>query len=174
MKKSTNLIAGLLVAAAIFLGTNANAQTKPDSSKWRFGIGIEPGLPTGTAHQRSHFELGGTVRLQYDVSHSFALTLTSGYYNFFGIEQRNGLGKFPAFDVIPVEAGIKEFFVPNFYFGAEAGPAFPSTDNTRLVLAPALGYANESWDIGVRYENFSGYHNPYGIVSLRIAYAFKL
>lgn len=34
--------------------------------------------------------------------------------------------------------------------------------------------ASKSWDVGVRYENYSGQSNNYGTVGLRIAYGFGL
>lgn len=85
MKKVSNLLATAVIAAAILFGTNAKAQTSaPDTL--RLSVGLETGLATGREHDRGHFDLGGTARLQYGLSNNFALTLTSGYYNFFGIK----------------------------------------------------------------------------------------
>src|SRR6201986_4046573 len=84
MKTTTKLVAAALVAGALFIGNNVKAQSTIPTSPWRLGIGLEAGAPTGAAHTISNFELGGTLRLQYDVSNSFAWTLTSGYYNMFG------------------------------------------------------------------------------------------
>ena len=41
-------------------------------------------------------------------------------------------------------------------------------------MAPGLGWANQKWDVGVRYEDFSGQGNNYGLVGLRLAYGFEL
>ncbi len=156
------------------------AATTTDASRWRLGIGVEGGLPTGNANNYYTWELGGTARLQYDASKSFAWTLTSGYYNFFGKDNlaAPGGGTYNAasLGIVPVKLGIKAFFLPKVYFGAEAGAGFEtySGGNTKLILSPALGYASKSWDIGVRYENFSGQDNNYGLVGLRVAYAFGL
>jgi len=183
MKNTTKWIATAAAAAAIFFATNVNAQTTTTApNPWRFGIGLEAGIPTGNANNISNFELGGTARLQYDASDHFAWTLTSGYYNMFGKDvtvitpagpvtaQAASLG------IVPVKLGIKAFFAPKFYFGAEAGAGFEtvSEGNTKLILSPTLGFANRTWDVGVRYENFSGQGNSYGLAGLRIAYAFGL
>jgi hypothetical protein len=183
MKNTTNWIIAAATAAALFFTANVQAQTATTApNPWRFGIGLEGGYPTGNAHDFSNFELGGTARLQYDASDHFAWTLTSGYYNLFGKDvtvitpagtvtgQASNLG------IVPVKLGIKAFFAPKFYFGAEAGAGFEtvSEGNTKLILSPALGFANKTWDIGVRYENFSGQGNNYGLVGLRLAYAFPL
>lgn len=174
MKTMTKVIAGAFTALAIFIGTNVKAQTV-DKSALRLGIGIEGGIPTGNIHELSKFELGGTARLQYGLSNNLALTLTSGYYNFFASQLSKDLGG-KSSGMVPVKLGIKAFFAPSIYFGAEAGAGFEtqSEGNTKLILSPGLGWANKSWDVGVRYENFSGQSSNYGLVGLRIAYGFGL
>jgi hypothetical protein len=83
--------------------------------------------------------------------------------------------------MIPVKAGIKAFVGDGFYFSGEAGAGFEvhpiiagGEKNTKLILSPGVGYASKSWDVGVRYENFSGQGNNYGLVGLRLAYGFGL
>ena len=176
MKKVSKLIAVAAAATALFFTTSVKAQTSAVPDPGRLGIGVEAGLPTGNAHTASNFELGGTVRLQYDVGSNFAYTLTSGYYNFFGKQPDNSNYRYPSWGVVPLKAGIKAFFSPNLYFGAEAGAGFETNGggSTKLILSPALGFANKTWDVGARYENFSGQGNNYGLVGLRVAYAFKL
>lgn len=186
MKNMTKMMAVALAAIAIFFTTQVKAQTT-EASKWRLGIGVEGGIPTGDAHSGSNFELGGTARLQYGITSNFALTLTSGYYNFFSktinVAVPNGDGTFttvsekgPNVGVVPVKVGIKDFFAKNIYFGAEVGAGFETVSggNTKLLLSPALGWADKSWDFGVRYENFSGQGDNYGLVALRVAYGFSL
>ncbi|HWZ36664.1 MAG TPA: hypothetical protein VNW51_10910 [Mucilaginibacter sp.] len=177
MKKLTKLAAAVLTGVALFIGTNVNAQNAP-ASKLRFGLGLEAGVPTGNVHNTSNFELGGTARLQYGTSDHFALMLTSGYYNFFGktVSTPTGDIKYSSLGVIPVKAGLKAFFSDNIYFSAEAGAGFEMnrTKNTKLILSPGLGWANKKWDVGVRYEDFSGQSNNYGLVGLRLAYGFEL
>ncbi len=178
MKKLTKLAAAALTGVALLIGTNVNAQTTP-ASKLRFGVGLEAGAPTGNAHDGSNFELGGTARLQYNTSDHFSLMLTSGYYNFFG-KEIGTVGtttvKTASTGVIPVKAGFKAFFADQFYFSAEAGAGFETngSKNTKLILSPGLGWANQKWDVGVRYEDFSGQSNSYGLVGLRLAYGFEL
>jgi hypothetical protein len=180
MKKGTKLMAIAIAALAIFFTTNVKAQSvKPDA--FRFGIGLEGGIPTGDARSGSNFELGGTARLQYGVSNNLALTLTSGYYNFFGKTITdpilNTTFKTPSEGIIPVKAGIKAFFAPSFYFGAEAGAGFEATGDdkqVKLILSPGVGYATKSWEVGARYENFSGQGSNFGLIGLRVAYGFGL
>ncbi len=186
MKRSTKFIAAACTAVAIFLGSNVKAQTiTPD--KFRFGIGVEAGAPTGAAHDISNVELGGTARLQYGLSNNFALTLTSGYYNFFGKSEPLTDTKYQSLGMVPIKAGLKAFFTSNLYLGAEVGAGIETKTflpqgvsqtvaekDTKLILSPAVGYATKHWDVGVRYENFSGQSNNYGVVALRLAYGFGL
>lgn len=189
MKKMTTLVAAAFTAAAIFIGSGANAQTVA-KNKLRFGVGVEGLVPTGSLNNISNVGLGGTARLQYGLADNLALTLTSGYYNFFGKKVNDNVSdvKYPSFGLVPVKAGIKAFFTQNLYFGAEVGAGFETKDDYRyatgetdnngkavkLIASPAIGYASQKWDVGVRYENFSGQSNNYGLVGLRVAYGFGL
>lgn len=186
MKKLTKLAAAALTGVALLIGTNVKAQTITPN-KVRFGIGAEGGIVTGSAHNYSNLELGGTARLQYGVDKSLALTLTSGYYNFFGKSEPGTTVKYQSLGMVPIKAGIKAFFTDNLYFGAEAGAGIETktflpqgidekfvNKDTKLILSPAIGYASKHWDVGVRYENYSGQSNNYGQVGLRIAYGFGL
>ncbi|WP_377115215.1 hypothetical protein [Mucilaginibacter litoreus] len=171
----TKLIAAAFTAAALFIGTNVNAQTTPKSA-WRFGIGLEGLAPVGDLHNVSNIGLGGTARLQYGVADNLALTLTSGYYNFFGKEAGNTGINYDDLGIVPLKAGIKAFVSQNVYLSGEVGAGFETNEggNTKLLASPGIGWANQSWDIGARYENFSGQNNSYGTIGLRIAYGFGL
>ncbi len=175
MKTSIKLMAAAVTAVAVLFGTNVKAQSK-DSSPWRLGIGLEGGIPTGNANNISSFELGGTARLQYGADKGLAYTLTSGYYNMFGKTIPGTSTKYQSLGIVPLKAGIKAYFAEKIYFGAEVGAAFETVSggSTKLDLAPGLGYSDKSWDFGVRYENFSGQGNNYGLVGLRLAYGFGL
>lgn len=175
MKNSTKLIATAVAAVGIFFGTQVKAQTT-DSSPWRFGIGLEAGAPTGKLHDVSNIAIGGTARLQYGADKGLAWTLTSGYYNAFLKSPYKDIPGAKDVGIVPLKAGLKAYFADSFYFGAEAGAGFETSGakNTKLILAPGLGYSNSSWDVGVRYENFSGQSNNYGMVAARIAYGFSL
>lgn len=186
MKKLTKLAAVAFTGVALFIGTNVKAQTITPN-KLRFGFGVEGGLATGNAHNYSNLELGGTARLQYGLDKNLALTLTSGYYNFFGKSEPNTTTKYQSLGMVPIKLGIKAFFTDNLYFGAEVGAGIETktflpqgidekfaNKDTKLILTPGIGYATKHWDVGARYENFSGQGNSYGLAALRVAYGFGL
>lgn len=183
MKTATKLLATVVTAAALFIGTNASAQSVP-KSKWRFGVGVDGLLPVGSFRNNVNFGLGVTPRLQYGVADNVALTFTSGFYHFFtkplyvpagflgaGERIQNDL------DIIPVKAGIKAFISPNIYLGAEVGFGFEVDNgggNTKFLASPGIGYASKKWDINLRYESFTGQSQNYGVLGLRVAYGFGL
>jgi hypothetical protein len=182
MKTVTKVIAGAFTAAAIFVGTNVNAQTTPKSAL-RLGVGIEGLAPVGDLHNGYNAGLGGTARLQYGVSDRLALTLTSGFYNFFG--KTGTVDNIPNVKVgdkgvVPVKAGIKAFVASNFYLGGEAGVGIVTSNEavgdsrTKFLWTPGIGFANKSWDVGARYENLLGHGYNYGYLGLRVAYGFGL
>jgi hypothetical protein len=165
----------VLLTVSAFFVSNSYAQTT-QKGKWRWSFGIEPGLPTGTIHDYSNFELGGTLRAQYGLSDALALTFTSGYYNFFAKKLTiPGYGSVQPDDVgiIPVKAGIKFFFSKGFYVGAEAGAGFETPGGPpKLLLSPNVGFATNSLDLGIRYENFRQKDHSYGLLALRLASGF--
>jgi hypothetical protein len=177
MKKLSKLTAVTFAVVTLFLATKLKAQTTP-AGALRFSFGADAGFPTGNLTIGSVFVLGGTARLQYGINNNFAVTLTSGADHFFSkINPATGK-KYDSFGVIPIKAGFKEFFVPNFYFGAEAGVGIEETDSgtgfKKFLLSPAVGWGNKKWDVGIRYDNYSGQNDNYGFVALRVAYGFNL
>jgi len=174
MKRMTKMMTIAATAVGLLFASNVKAQTT-DKSAWRLGFGVEGGIPTGSIHDYSKFELGGTARLQYGIAKDVALTLTSGYYNFFASQAAKDIGG-ESVGLVPIKAGVKGFFSQNLYLGGEAGAGFETkyAKNTKLILSPAVGWANKSWDVGVRYEGFLGQSDNYGIVALRLAYGFSL
>jgi len=179
MKTLFKLVQTAFMVGALFAATNSQAQTTP-ANKFNLNLGIESGLPTGNAANYSTFTLGGTVRLQYGISNNFALMFTTGGYHFFSKMIPGSNARYSSYGVGPIKAGFKEFFVPNIYVAGEAGIGREVTEKgfvggqTKLLLAPGVGYANAKWDFGIRYESLTGDMNNYGFVGLRIAYGFGL
>jgi hypothetical protein len=176
MKNSTKWITSAFAAVAILFASNVQAQTNKDPGQWRLGVGVEAGVPTGNLNSFSNFDLGGTARLQYNSKSNLSYTLTSGYYNVFAKELPNGV-KPTDLGLVPVKAGLKVFATDNIYFSAEAGAGFETNyaKNTKFIVSPGIGFANlMGLDVGLRYENFSGQSDNYGLVGLRLAYGFKL
>jgi hypothetical protein len=187
--KTLNLKTTMLALLAIFSSAALSAQglvTKPASDAnydkgFRLGFGVTPGYvfndPWG-------FALGGDVRIQYDFSKTYSVTLTSGFTNLFADDYKGVEIKDLGF--IPVKAGFKAFVLDEFYVMGEAGAGFAVTNNydrTSAILAPSIGYANKFFDVSLRYEYYSDFpsfknnndpHDGTGQLAVRFAYGFRL
>jgi hypothetical protein len=175
MKTFSIFAACVMMAAMLLFSSPARAQTTAVHAL-HFDLGVDAGYPTGNLTIGSNFVLGGTARLAYGITNDFAVTFTSGADHFFSkINPATG-HKYDSFGTIPIKAGGKYFFIPHIYVGVEGGIAKEEVDsghgNTKTLVSSSLGWANKEWDVGVRYDNFSGQSDPYGFVVLRVAYGF--
>ncbi|RWY54114.1 outer membrane beta-barrel protein [Mucilaginibacter gilvus] len=190
MKTAQKLAAAVFTAVLLFIGANSFAQSTPQG-KFDFNIGVDGLMPTGKLQKySSNFGLGITPQLQYGLTNKLAVTFTSGYYRFFSKTYTNtGLNapfETEHQDMIPVKLGLKAFITKNIYIGVEVGAGFQINDgisrntgietgrNTKLILAPGIGYATKNWDFGIRYENYSGGNAHYGTLGLRVTHSFGL
>jgi hypothetical protein len=185
MKNLSKLIAVVLTSSALLFASNVKAQTTPPPAApsptntydpFSLSIGLEVGIPTYVAHTASNIELGGTGQFQYRPVQSFAVTLTSGYYDIVGKTIPSQNLNYKGFQIVPVQAGPRFFLTENFYAGVEAGAGFVTTlhGNTKFLVAPGIGYATKYLDLGVRYEAITGQGYNYGFVGARLAYNFGL
>lgn len=180
MKTTKKITAVLLFALALFSLNTAQAQgTTKYNQGFRLGFGLNTGYATENPYKLA---LGADSRLQYDLTKRYSITLTTGFNNIF-VSKNDGddLG------FIPVKAGLKAFIWDDqFYLTGEAGAAFAVTNNyndTSLLLAPGIGYANKYIDISARYEHYSDFPTinndgstgkGFGQIAIRLAYGFKL
>ncbi len=178
MKKT--IITGAILAFLTLGATSAMAQDiKGDDyeQKFKMGIGANVSYPFEDPY---NLNVGGDVRLQYDLSKKYSLTATTGFNNLFVSGDNNDLG------YIPAKLGFKAFVLKDkFYLMGEAGAAFAVTNNYNdksLLLSPSIGYATKYIDLSLRYEylpDFPSIRNNaadkgLGQVSLRLAYGFDL
>ena len=182
--KSIQVVKKLALACMLFFGVTANAQDAIDNydQGFRLGFGINGGYVFEDPYD---FALGADVRLQYDLTKRYSLTLTSGFTNFFVGDENKDFG------FIPVKAGFKAFvWEDRFYLLGEAGAAFAvtnrssyeGTESTSFLIAPGIGYATKYVDLSLRYEHYSDFPtiennrvgNGTGQLALRLAYGFKL
>lgn len=182
MKKYTKFMASAVAALAIFVTTNANAQTASEPtnpSRQKLGIGVNAGVPTNSG---SSFALGADLRYQVDLDRQLSIPITAGFTSIFNKDINIGGTTFKPdnSNYIPVKAGLKYFFSDSgagAYGLAEAGAAFWTAKGagTAFVYSPAVGYAwDNGLDLGVKYEGLSQNGMNNGYVGLRLAYGFKL
>jgi|SRR6185503_10893892 len=176
MKKVSKLIALTLTVTGLLFTFDVKAQTVPANSL-RMGIGADAGIPTSNLTISSDFVLGGTISLQYGITNRFAAEVTSGADHFFSKYMPGTTKRYDSFGIIPIKGGFKGFFTPHTYLGAEAGVGIEETDSgtglKKFLFSPALGWANEHWDVSVRYDTYYTKGDNYGFVALRLAYGFR-
>ncbi|MBA0883175.1 hypothetical protein [Flavobacterium undicola] len=176
-----NAIKILAILALVILGTTKvtaqDISSNTYEQKFKLGIGASVGYPFEDPY---NLNVGGDVRLQYDLSKRYSLTATTGFNNLFVTGDDNDLG------YIPAKLGFKAFVLKDkFYLMGEAGAAFPVTNSynkTSLLLSPSIGYATKYIDVSVRYEYLPDFptlknntpDNGLGQIALRLAYGFKL
>jgi len=159
----------LLFAVVLCLAAfGAFAQTSKDGGK--FSIGVNAGLPVGSASDYSNFAIGGDLKYSLPVATNFDVSLSAGYTEFIGKGNLSANLK-----AIPVKLGGRYNFTGNngFFGEAQFGAAFVQDGGgTTFVYAPGIGYAfNGGFEAGVRYEAWSK-NGTVAQLGLRIAYSF--
>ncbi len=119
-----NAIKNVAMIALLFIGTTkVMAQDISGDNyeqKFKLGIGATVGYPFEDPYK---LNVGGDVRLQYDLSKKYSLTATTGFNNLFVTGDDNDLG------YIPTKLGFKAFVLKDkFYLMGEAGAAFAVTN----------------------------------------------
>ena len=175
--KTVFKVVTLLLFISVSTGFAQETSATNYDQGFRLGIGVNAGYPFQDPYD---FNLGVDARLQYDLSQRYSLTLTTGFSNMFVSGDDNDLG------YIPVKAGFKAFILKDqLYLLGEAGAAFAVTngyDKTSLLISPGIGYATDKIDISLRYDYFKDFptlnngnlDEGLGLLSLRVAYGFKL
>jgi hypothetical protein len=147
----------------------------------RFSVGVEAGLPVGDWSDYTSFAIGGSVQGDYFVAPDLALTLNAGYLSLSPktITVAGVSYKGESTGIIPVMAGIRYFFSPNFYGSAQLGAAFgtESGAGTAFAYAPGIGYKfTDNFDAMVKYQGFSSKVDDVSVsnslIGLRVAYTF--
>jgi hypothetical protein len=165
----------LLAVTAVVFSVSSYGQGRPSLS-----IGAELGVPTGDLNLTQKIGVGGTAKLAFPVGGGTAITLQSGIISFSGDEF--GTTKLPAYNFIPIKAGVRHQFVPGgFYVEPQLG--YTSINNTNssgsakggFTYAANAGYfINNQFDISARYEAVSKSNQTLPFIGMRLAYNFGL
>lgn len=144
-----------------------------------FSIGLEAGIPVGTASNTSSFTIGGSLKYEKPVAAKTNLTLSAGYTYFpyksdITIANVGYISTNSGEGFIPLKAGLKYFFNNTFYGEGQLGASISmqSGGGTFFAYAPGIGLKLGDADIGVRYEGWTKSGNTISQVALRLAYSF--
>ena len=166
----------LVVVVALFAVASTKAQKETGVGRPSLSIGLEGALPLGDFKEAYNFGIGGTVKGALPVATDLDITLSAGYITFSG--KTFGEFKAPAFNTIPIKAGVRYRFASGPYVEPQLGytsasvkgggstGAFTYAANVGYLFSPAL-------DLGVRYEAMSK-GGTTSFLGARLAYSFNL
>ena len=162
----------LFLAIAIISIPMAVIQAQSVTKKAIFSIGVEAGLPVGTAGISDiySFAIGGSLQGEYIVSPDFGLTLKAGYLNYSG---KNG---FPSDGMIPILAGFRYHFTPKVYGSGQLGISLSTASGggSAFTYVPGIGFQlSKAVDVLARYEAASNNGVTVGNIGVRVAYSFN-
>lgn len=153
----------ILFAILFVVGAAGTSFAQSSSETGKFSIGLNAGLPIGSAHDVSSFAGGLDLKYDLPIATGTFFTISGGYTRFFykgevkdalksiGID-KSGQG------FIPLKAGVKHYFDQGFYGEGQLGAVFSteSGGGTGFAYAPGIGYTFAGgFDLGVRYEGWS-------------------
>jgi hypothetical protein len=163
-----------LLGGVIFscLAQTTTTSTKQES---KFSIGVDAGLPTGTAADVYNFAIGGSLKYDVAAATDLFVTFSAGYEAFLVKSSLTSLGAKSSSGFIPLKAGLKYYFSEGFFGEAQVGAAISteSGGGTAFAYAPGIGYSFDGgFEVGARYEGWSK-NGTIGQAALRVAFSFK-
>ena len=144
---------GLLVVT-VLVTSLATAQFGPEKGKMTLGPALELALPLGDFSDLASFGVGGTARFEYGLQPKIALTGNIGYIWFSG--ESTELYDY-SISAIPLIAGVKYSFAPQFFVSGELGFWFttisgdytgepiPGIRATRMTLLSMIATRISCW-----------------------------
>lgn len=170
-----------IIAIICFISFANNTYSQESTEKYdrnfKFGIGLNTGIPLNDPYK---YNIGGDVRVQYNISETYSLSFTTGYNSIFIDNDAKN------FNYVPVKVGYKTFLFSNeFYVMGEIGAAISVTNEyskSSMIFSPSLGYAMKNIDISIRYENLKDIpilkdnviDKGLSQIMVRLAYGFDL
>lgn len=147
---------------------------------WRFNAVASIGFtPTRLVQSVWSGELGA----EKFIDRTFAFTLHTGFTHFSqagtsykytvvdGVPVRTG-NEQRAYNVIPVQVGVKIYPGKRLYAAAEAGIGFATHGGNSFVWSPAAGYViSRAWNVGIKYEQYTAYPTTQHL-ALQAVYSF--
>jgi hypothetical protein len=164
----------LLLTFTLFASIYCFAQ----KGKNQVNFGPEADLPIGTMGDAYKLGFGGTLKGLLGVGKTGQVTLTLGYSTFKGKSGTSGGYSYAGqtFNVIPFLVGYRNNF-NKFYIEPQLGLASYTTKvtgfketETRLTYGLSVGYAINSFDLGLRYQG----HEGASFIGARVAYVIDL
>ena len=164
----------LLLVVLCAVAFNTFAQMSKSDNVGKFSIGIDPGLPVGSASDAYTFGLGIDLKYDIPVATSTFFNVSAGYTALFTKSALKDLGAKSTYGFVPVKVGIKYYVDDAFFVEGQIGATFSteSGGGTAFAYAPGVGYKfSDAVEGGIRYEGWS-HDGSLSQIALRIAFSF--
>jgi len=164
----------LLLVVLCAVAFNTFAQMSKSDNVGKFSIGIDPGLPVGSASDVYNFALGIDLKYDIPIATSTFFNVSAGYTAMFTKSDLKAIGFKSTYGFIPVKVGLKYFVNEGFFVEGQIGATFSteSGGGTAFAYAPGIGYKfSDAVDAGIRYEGWS-HDGSLSQIGLRIGFSF--
>lgn len=172
------ILLGLFVNKSTYAQLLGSANSRYSEYQWHISVGLEGLLNASPGSTYYNPGIGGTARLQYDLTQNIGLTFTTGYYLLPG--KTNATVMQPDLKLIPVKLGAKAYFSPNWYLMGEVGLAsahpylnLQTKSRFSKIIAPAIGYETSRLESSLAFMNVHHKGDYVSNVVLRVAYNFN-
>jgi len=172
------LLGSFIISKTTYAQLLGTANSRYSEYQWHVSVGVEGLLNSSPGSTYYSPGVGGTVRLQYDLTQNVGLTATTGYYLLPG--KSNATVMQPDLKLIPFKLGAKAYFTPNWYLMGEVGLAsahpylnLQSKSKFSKIIAPSIGYETSKLETSLAFMNVHHKGDYVSNVVLRIAYNFN-
>lgn len=165
----------IILFALISFCTSMMAMAQ-DQAAFKFSVGPEIGLATGSFANTHSFGIGATAQAEISLKKNLYGTLTAGVISYNGKSYGAGL-KFKGATILPFRAGVKYFLIGGVYGGLQAGVGFlNNAGGTAFAYSPQLGYefktkSGKAVDATFKYDGYSK-DGTISALGFRLAYIF--
>lgn len=141
---------------------------------FKFSVGPELALPTGSFGTGYSFGIGATAQIEKLFQDKLYGTGTAGIIFYNGKSVGNGL-KNSGITIIPIKAGVKYFLTDGIYAGLQAGVGIINKGiGTAFAYSPLIGYefntkSGKAVDATFKYDGYSK-NGTLGGIGFRVAY----
>ncbi|PZR26860.1 MAG: hypothetical protein DI535_12720 [Citrobacter freundii] len=144
--KKVFLVAAFTVAG--FVGLNAQKDFK-------FGAGVNVGLPIGDASDISNFVAGVELQGELGFTDKVKGVATTGYSHFFGKDLGGGVKI--KYGVVPILVGARGYLSENFFLTGQVGYGFLTGDGDGggFAYKPQVGYDAGTFQLALSYNGLS-------------------
>jgi hypothetical protein len=173
------LLGSFIISKSSYAQLLGAANSRYSEYQWHISVGAEGLLNSSPGSSYYSPGIGGTVRLQYDLTQNVGLTATTGYYLLPG-KSSAPIAAQPDLKLIPFKLGAKAYFTPNWFLMGEVGLAsarpylnVQSRSKFSKIIAPAIGYETSRLETSLAFMNVHHKGDYVSNIVLRVAYNFN-